>query len=776
MFCGYSCVKGMKSMLNFFFKKDPKINKTDLFNEYLQKIRKFYNKEQIPFIRKEILSRMIEKYGYLPYSQAKALEELSDEEVIFCLEKKLEINETFKAGKLCFNEDEISAVKRSGYINSDWIKKEQHDIKLINLSALGDGGSDLAPAKFIDWLRQIVILPAGNLKKEILSTTVYLIPFHPRDFGNAYLSASSEEVSKNLEDKDIKSLGICAKEQIKFFIALAQLAGHPVIYDVFPQNGRFSKTVLSHPEIARWVDVNSLIENISEYIPTVAEKLSEEFDEDDVTIVKNIYKTTLKNGSTDLTPEFKKIYNRFSEELEQKKKELSNMISTKEEQKKLQKRVQRIVEKIENVKFSKIKNDFNITKRTDIINELINQGLWTFPDGAWCSSGIPVFEKMSECGSYPVFKHYNSKENDVSEYANSDCQTPYYFVYLETGEYNMPVINFFLKYLKNLQKDYNFDGYRITHTDFVVDEMSEKDLRPISYRAPRLLLKKANDMMKSQVPYFACMAEYRLWGAFYKEYHQDMNFDILWGDDTKTDYEKLPSDIINNSRTLREYNGGIYKNSLLSVLKTYNNQDGEFRTINRFMGLSDKNEALFKWLKIKFLPAGTLANRPCFYVDGDESFSKDGIEATIEDEVSLIRENDEDFYNKFDAIRRLAINDELTQDGEAQIIIQNKDGFIAWKISKETVKEAFVVVADYLPENERILKRDVDNIMKYETKVNEPIFNKKIELPSDFSLFCEYIWEEDKKDYVAHYFSPNIQSIEIERLEPSEFRIFKIKR
>ena len=762
-------------MLDFLFKKQE-VDKSEIFNNLYSKIKEIYSKEIISAKRQKELSDEMEKYGYLPYSQAKALDELTSSEVIFCLEKKLELNSTITNGKLKIANNEISAVKRFGYADADWIKQEQHDIKLINLAALGDGAKDSSPAKFIDWLRQIVILPSGNPKYNILSTTIYLVPFQPRDFGNAYLSASTEEVSERLTDKGLIEKGISAKEQIQTFIALAQLAGHPVIYDVFPQCGRYSKTVMVHPEIARWVDVKFLTEEISKALNFVAIKLSQEFDEDDVTIVRNIYKTTLKSGSVDLAPEFMPIYKRFTEELESKRKELSNFMTKKEEQKKLQKRVTNIVAKIEGVKPNKLKKDKDITKRGEIINALIEEGLWTLPDGAWCSSGIPVFERMAECGSYPMFRHYNQKGDDVSKFAESDCQTPFYFVYLENGDYNLPVINFYLEQLQKLQQDYNFDGFRISHTDFVVDEMSEKDLRPISYRAPRFLLKKINEIMKKETPYFATIAEYRLWNSYFKEYHQDMNFDLLWGNDTKTDYEKIPTEVINNNRELQDYNATVTKNSLLSIIKTYNNQDGEFRTVNRYLGLMDKEEALFKWFKFKFLPGGKLAKRPVMYVDGDESFSKDGIEATIQEEVSLIREHDEDFYHKFDAIRRLAINNELTVDGEAQIINQNKNGFISWMISKETVKECFIIAANYLPSNEKILKQNSEGIMEYSIKTNNAIENKKIQIPGDFVLASEFIYEEDKQDFIEHYNSDNIKTIEIDKLEPSEFRIFKIKR
>ncbi len=767
-------VKG-DSMFDFLFKKQE-TDKSEIFNSQYSKIKDLYSDKDIKSERKQELSALIERYGYLPYSQARALEELTDAEVIFCLDKKLEVNNTLKENKLIIKDNKTSAVARFGYTDADWIKQEQHDIKLINLAALGDGAKDSAPAKFIDWLRQIVILPSGNLEKNILSTTVYLIPFHPRDFGNAYLTAGSEEVSNKLTDKTLLDKGIDGKSQIQLFIALAQLAGHPVIYDVFPQNGRFSKTVLAHPEIARWIDVKFLTDEISKALDFVAIKLSKEFDEDDVTIVRNIYRTTLKSGSVDLTAEFMPIYNRFTEELEEKRKELSDYMTKREQQMKLQKRVANIVSNVEQVKPNKIKNDKDILHRGEIINALIDEGLWTLPDGAWCSSGIPVFEKMSEGGAYPIFKHYNSKGHDVSEFAESDCQTPLYFVYLENGEYNIPVMNFYVEYLKQLQKDYNFDGFRISHTDFIVDEMSEKDLKPISYRAPRMLLTRINEVMKQIVPYFASMAEYRLWNSYFKEYHQEMHFDILWGNDTKTDYEKIPAEVINNNRELQDYNSTVIQNSLLSILKTYNNQDGEFRTVNRYLGLMDEDEALFKWFKFRFLPGGKLAQRPVMYVDGDESFSKDGIEATIQEEVSLIRNDNENFYNKFDAIRRLSVNNELTINGEAQIITQNKNGFISWMISKEAVKECIIVAANYLPSNEKILKQNTEGIMEYTIKTNNAVENKKIEIPGDFELASEYVYEEDKKDFVEHYSAPNVKTIEIEKLEPSEFRIFKIKR
>ena len=79
-------------MFGFLFKKEPKINRLKITQTQFEKIKSLYAKNEISFERKEELSSLIEKYGYLPYSQARALKELKPEEVFFCLQEKLKIN------------------------------------------------------------------------------------------------------------------------------------------------------------------------------------------------------------------------------------------------------------------------------------------------------------------------------------------------------------------------------------------------------------------------------------------------------------------------------------------------------------------------------------------------------------------------------------------------------------------------------------------------------------------------------------------------------------
>lgn len=762
-------------MLNFLFNKKSEIKKdtSSVINEIYLKLKEVYKINELSEERKNHLRGLIEKYQYLPYPYIKALEELSPAEILFGLEIKWKINNVFDGEKFICSGN-TSVLARSGVVNSNWIKREGHDVKLINLAGLGDGNKTEETGKFIDWLRQLLILPCGNIDKGIFSTTIYLIPFHPREFGCAYLPISTD-VSPYLEDASLKdSIGLDAKSQVQTFIQLAQLAGHPVIYDILPQTGRFAKVVLSNPHIARWFDIKELISKLEAGVEAVAQRLEKSFDKDDVEVIKDICKQTLKSGAGQLSEHYQKIYNAFESELTELKKQFSNEMCQKANQAKIQKRVGEIVSHIHGEKPNKQFKEDDIIKHGDVIQALIGESLWPAPGGAWCSAGVPVFDRMSDCGSYPVFTHYDFKANDVTNFANLDCQTPFYFVFLENGQFNKPVVDFYIDYMKKIQDDYNFDGFRVDHIDHIVDEVSEKNGTPISYRAPREVLAKLNSAMSEKIPYFASLAEYMLWDGFLKEYHEDMKFDILWGNDIILQSEKTPEKIVDDNQNLANYNTKNFKIENLSVLKTYNNQDGEFRVIDQYPGQLGEEGALFKWFKYKFLPGGKYAQRPVLYVDGDESFTKTGIESVIGAEISMKREKNYDFFAKFDAINRLAKSLELVTDGEAQIVSQEEDGFVSWMISKEPLKTALLVVANYLPPTEKVTNCDEDGKNYPEIQEGTEVWGKIVHLPGDYRVLAEFIF--DGIDYVQKEFESVENSLVFNVLKPSEFRIFLLNK
>lgn len=762
-------------MLEFLFGKKEQETARDVnLNKIYDELKKAYPFDSIPELRKKYLSMHIQKYGYLTYSFQKAQEELTNEETLFALEEKWKQNNVFKNGKFSYRQNQISVLARHQEKNSDWFKKEGHNIKLLNLAALGNGNESKETGKFFDWLKQLLILPSGNLENHIYNTTIYLIPFHPREFGCAYLPKSSE-VSSKLKDEYIEEItGLDAKGQVQTFIEMAQLAGHPVIYDILPQTGRFSKFVLANPQVARWYDITELQKQLTAKVDEVAEFLSKDHDQDDIQIAKDVYIQRMQGNSGELSPAFQELYNNFDGIMIEHKKKFSNAMLEHSYQLKIQKRVREIVTRVHEFKKDKQKlEEKDITKQIDTIQALMQEGLWPAPGGAWCSAGVPVYDGMSECGGYPVFKHFDYKGDDVTAFANLDCQTPYYFVNLENGRYNEDVVNLFIENMKKLQQDYNFDGFRVDHIDHIVDEVSEQNGRPISYRAPRYVLNKLNTTMKKKIPYFATLAEYMLWDNFPKEYHEDMKFDVLWGNDIISQFDKTPEKIMEDNQYLTNYNSKFKKGNMLSILKTYNNQDGEFHCIDQYPAQLGETGALYKWAKYKLLPGGKYAQRPMMYADGDESFTQGGLEYTIGEEVSMPRACNDNFFNKFDAIDRFVKNNNIITDGEAQIIVDDEDGFSAWLITKEPMKTAYLVVSNHKYPTEKVTKTAATGENYKEIVEGYAIFDKQIHIPGDYNLKSEYVLNE--KDYEPQTVE-NTDTLHFEKLEPSEFKIFELER
>lgn len=762
-------------MLEFLFGKKEQETARDVnLNKIYDELKKAYPFDSIPELRKKYLSMHIQKYGYLTYSFQKAQEELTNEETLFALEEKWKQNNVFKNGKFSYRQNQISVLARHQEKNSDWFKKEGHNIKLLNLAALGNGNESKETGKFFDWLKQLLILPSGNLENHIYNTTIYLIPFHPREFGCAYLPKSSE-VSSKLKDEYIEEItGLDAKGQVQTFIEMAQLAGHPVIYDILPQTGRFSKFVLANPQVARWYDITELQKQLTAKVDEVAEFLSKDHDQDDIQIAKDVYIQRMQGNSGELSPAFQELYNNFDGIMIEHKKKFSNAMLEHSYQLKIQKRVREIVTRVHEFKKDKQKlEEKDITKQIDTIQALMQEGLWPAPGGAWCSAGVPVYDGMSECGGYPVFKHFDYKGDDVTAFANLDCQTPYYFVNLENGRYNEDVVNLFIENMKKLQQDYNFDGFRVDHIDHIVDEVSEQNGRPISYRAPRYVLNKLNTTMKKKIPYFATLAEYMLWDNFYKEYHEDMKFDVLWGNDIISQFDKTPEKIMEDNQYLTNYNSKFKKGNMLSILKTYNNQDGEFHCIDQYPAQLGETGALYKWAKYKLLPGGKYAQRPMMYADGDESFTQGGLEYTIGEEVSMPRACNDNFFNKFDAIDRFVKNNNIITDGEAQIIVDDEDGFSAWLITKEPMKTAYLVVSNHKYPTEKVTKTAATGENYKEIVEGYAIFDKQIHIPGDYNLKSESVLNE--KDYEPQTVE-NTDTLHFEKLEPSEFKIFELER
>ena len=328
--------------------------------------------------------------------------------------------------------------------------------------------------------------------------------------------------------------------------------------------------------------------------------------------------------------------------------------------------------------------------------------------------------------------------------------------------------------MKKLQMEYNFDAYRVDHIDHIVDKFSEDENGlPISYRAPRMVLGKLNAAMKEQVCYFGTLAEYMLWDGYLKEYHQDMNFDLLWGNDIVSQMAKTVPAIVEDNETLEKYNSSLPSDkSRLSILKAYNNQDGEFREIDQYPGQLGEAGALFKWLKFKFLPGGKFAQRPVLFIDGDESFNKTGIEKVIGAEISMKRDDNRDFFSKFTAINDFAKSNSITRYGKAEILVSDEDKFTVWIVKEDNNNSSLLVAANAQAPTEKICKEMEDGSTQKVVEKGVDIYNKTLQLPEGMNISGRY--EFRGFELVETQCEGN--SLSFEKLAPSEFYIYRVSK
>ena len=184
----------------------------------------------------------------------------------------------------------------------------------------------------------------------------------------------------------------------------------------------------------------------------------------------------------------------------------------------------------------------------------------------------------------------------------------------------------------------------------------------------------------------------------------------------------------------------------------------------------------YKLFKYKFLPGGKNANRPLLFVDGDESFTKRGIESVIGAEVSMPRENNVEFFYEFDAIIRLAKDNELIYSGESQIIAEDEEGFSAWFINKETSKTALLIVTNYNPPTQIVSAQNENGESQFVEKIGECVYNKPVTLPSDYKITGQIEYDKIKHEFTTIEFEQPLYDITFNLLQPSEYKIYKLEK
>ena len=166
------------------------------------------------------------------------------------------------------------------------------------------------------------------------------------------------------------------------------------------------------------------------------------------------------------------------------------------------------------------------------------------------------------------------------------------------------------------------------------------------------------------------------------------------------------------------------------------------------------------------------ARKAVLCAEREERATQRGIEHAIGEEVSMPRETNQEFYNKFNAIDVFVKNNPIITDGEAQVIIQDEDGFVAWLISKEPLKKAFLVAANYHYPIEKVSKTD-DNGGAYQEWVEgKTIFYKVIHLPIDYTIVGEHVMKNYNFEKVICEDCGS--DLELKELNCGQFRVFEL--
>ena len=130
----------------------------------------------------------------------------------------------------------------------------------------------------------------------------------------------------------------------------------------------------------------------------------------------------------------------------------------------------------------------------------------------------------------------------------------------------------------------------------------------------------------------------------------------------------------------------------------------------------------------------------------------------------------------FDAINRFALNNEFTLNGEAEILEQDDDGFVCWRISKDPLKTSLLVVANYNPPTEKLTETDSEGNTVKLIKEGAAVYDKEIKLPCDLKMVSEYKYDEKTKDIEEIVFEKPLTEITFYTLNPSEYRIYKLEQ
>ncbi|MDD3150681.1 MAG: hypothetical protein PHV68_07580, partial [Candidatus Gastranaerophilales bacterium] len=168
----------------------------------------------------------------------------------------------------------------------------------------------------------------------------------------------------------------------------------------------------------------------------------------------------------------------------------------------------------------------------------------------------------------------------------------------------------------------------------------------------------------------------------------------------------------------------------------------------------------------RFLTAGNFAQRPFLYIDGDESFTKKGIEEVIGAEKSMKRNSNDDFYQKFIAIEDYANFNSFLQNGFSVLYQSNEEekGLVSWFVQDETDFQRILVIANESMPTEVVNKQIIEG---------KSVYNSEIIIPQGFNITKKLIFENNKLLEVNTFIE---EKLCFNELKPAEFHIFILEK
>lgn len=217
--------------------------------------------------------QMVERHGYLPLPCLCAGELSAD--ALFAGLEAIWIRQGVMQDGRFLERCVVSPAQRLGYANQSWMGREQHKIESLNLMGLTEMRDGKPCGSFRNLLDKLLTTAGGAPAESVAATTFYLLPPYQRDgaFRSAYCPLSSETEPALADPELAKELGLSGEQQLRLFIMLCQLAGHPVVIDLLPQTGRFAKTVFVHPDCFRWYHLASLTTQLKAILAETMEKI-----------------------------------------------------------------------------------------------------------------------------------------------------------------------------------------------------------------------------------------------------------------------------------------------------------------------------------------------------------------------------------------------------------------------------------------------------------------------------------------------------------------------